>query len=360
MNRLMNLLAPVSRENTLKRLDEVYAKGAVVPFDDDSRIVIMSDSHRGDNSWTDDFAQNEMIMLHALRHYYDSGYTYIEAGDGDELWENDSFEQIRDQHSRIFDMLVKFWEDDRFYLMWGNHDIERQDRSVLKRQLVKYYDPLKRKEVVLFGENIEAHEGIVLQHRVTGQRFFVVHGHQGGGVNDERWQIGRFAVKHFWRHLQFLGLNDPTRPSTNIKEAHEVEDSISDWICQNSQAVICGHTHRSAFPLEGGLPYFNTGSAVFPRQITGIEIVRGTIALVGWLAMPDANGVVRYCRLGGFDTADPAQCQVARTFSEGGERAPIGAFRPEPIGDYAPEKRPTWTDCPAGVGQPRTVRSRGL
>jgi UDP-2,3-diacylglucosamine pyrophosphatase LpxH len=42
--------------------------------------------------------------------------------------------------------------------------------------------------------------------------------------------------------------------------------------------MICGHTHRSVFPNSGEAPYYNTGSGVHPRCITGIEIADGALA----------------------------------------------------------------------------------
>ena len=53
----------------------------------------------------------------------------------------------------------------------------------------------------------------------------------------------------------------------------------------NKQMLICGHTHRSVFPIVGDALYFNDGSCVHPRCITGIEIRNGMIALVKWAIM---------------------------------------------------------------------------
>ena len=38
-----------------KRLDEVYENAQVIPFDSDSRLVIMSDCHRGQGNAGDNF-----------------------------------------------------------------------------------------------------------------------------------------------------------------------------------------------------------------------------------------------------------------------------------------------------------------
>ena len=69
-----------------RRLTEVFRRARRVPFNDSSRIVFFSDCHRGNNGKADDFAKNAELFLHALGHYYREGFTYIEVGDGDDLW----------------------------------------------------------------------------------------------------------------------------------------------------------------------------------------------------------------------------------------------------------------------------------
>ena len=80
--------------NTLKRISKVFKTAEEIVFDDNSKIVLMSDCHRGDGNWSDDFSKNQNIYFAALTHYYDKNYTYIEIGDGDELWENKRFSDI--------------------------------------------------------------------------------------------------------------------------------------------------------------------------------------------------------------------------------------------------------------------------
>jgi hypothetical protein len=48
--------------------------------------------------------------------------------------------------------------------------------------------------------------------------------------------------------------------------------------------------HKPSFAREGKLPYFNTGSCVHPRCITGIGIQEGKIYLVNWWLAPDDTG----------------------------------------------------------------------
>jgi ribosomal protein S28E/S33 len=49
--------------------------------------------------------------------------------------------------------------------------------------------------------------------------------------------------------------------------------------------IITGHTHRPVFPKPGEILYFNDGSCVHPRCITGIEITNGSLSLIKWAIM---------------------------------------------------------------------------
>ena len=54
-----------------------------------------------------------------------------------------------------------------------------------------------------------------------------------------------------------------------------LEKKYVDWISNNKEKanlLIVGHTHRPHLPDVGKPPYFNTGSCVHPRCITGVEI----------------------------------------------------------------------------------------
>jgi len=51
----------------------------------DSRLIIMSDMHRGDGTGSDDFAHNSLIYKCALDYYLENGFTYIELGDAEEM-----------------------------------------------------------------------------------------------------------------------------------------------------------------------------------------------------------------------------------------------------------------------------------
>ena len=57
--------------------------------------------------------------------------------------------------------------------------------------------------------------------------------------------------------------------------------------------LICGHTHRTKFPKNDELPYFNTGCCINTRGIPGIEIINDTILMVDWRVMANDEGVMR-------------------------------------------------------------------
>ena len=95
---------------TDKRLTSAYKTALIKEFDDNSKFIFFSDMHRGDDSVSDEFARNQNVLLHALDYYYKNGYTYVEVGDGDELWEYIDFKTIRFAHSDIFIVLKKFFD----------------------------------------------------------------------------------------------------------------------------------------------------------------------------------------------------------------------------------------------------------
>jgi hypothetical protein len=90
--------------------------------------------------------------------------------------------------------------------------------------------------------------------------------------------------------MQLLGVKDPTSPAKNFKRAEKVDQKLSEWAQENKQTLIAGHTHRSRLSDNSNDPYFNTGSSVHPRCITGLEIENGKITLVKWWFGIDEEG----------------------------------------------------------------------
>ena len=269
--------------NILKRISRVFESAEEIPFDDYSKYILMSDVHRGDGSRADNFAPNKNIYYTALSHYYNEGYTYIEIGDGDELWQNKKLSEIVTVHRDVFGLISQFFNEDRFYLIFGNHDMVYKDKEFVRENLFKYFDE-EEKEHIHLCENIKAYEGLVLKHRVTRQKILLMHGHQADFLDYDLWKLARFLVRYIWTPLELFGLNDPTRAAKNYskKEAVEKEEIM----------LICGHTHRPLFPQVGKPPYFNDGSCVHPRGITGIEISGGNISLIKWSVKAKSDGTL--------------------------------------------------------------------
>ena len=69
------------------RLNRAFSQATVLPLTKCSRYVLVSDCHRGAGTSSDNFLKNQHLYYAALEHYYRGGFTYIELGDGEELWE---------------------------------------------------------------------------------------------------------------------------------------------------------------------------------------------------------------------------------------------------------------------------------
>ncbi len=283
--------------STSSRLTKILESESTktVGFNDSSRFVVISDCHRGDNSWADDFADNHNIFYHALQNYYDEGFTYIEVGDGDELWKNRKFGDIRSSYKKVFALLKDFYDNKRAYFLYGNHDMVKRNPGYVKKNFYKYNDSKEKVEKELFKDVVFL-EGLKLRYEPTGDVMLVVHGHQGDLINDTFWKLGRFMVRYLWRPLETIGIKDPTSPAKDGGKKEKVEKRLIDWIEEKKTVLIAGHTHRTMFPKVGETPYFNDGSCVSPRCIKAMEIKNGAICLVRWEIVADKDGLLKVVR----------------------------------------------------------------
>lgn len=279
------------------RLNRAYKNAKQISFDNTSKFIFFSDCHRSDNSFADDFANNRNIYFHALKHYYNEGFQYCELGDGDELWENLSFQPILEAHKNVYELMKLFHDERRLHMIWGNHDMVYRDPKYVEKHLSTYFDPKIGEDVELFCD-LEYHEAIVLQNSETKQEIFLAHGHQGDWWNYIFWRWSRFMVRVLWKPLNVMGIADPTSPAKNYKELIKVERRIKKWIVENNNILtIVGHTHRPRFPEPGDIAFFNDGSCVHPRCITGIEIENGEISLIKWQIATKDNGTLQIVRV---------------------------------------------------------------
>ena len=219
-----------------RQMKRIMDSAFCVPLCPERSYVLMSDCHRGDGGWNDNFADNKTIYLAALREYYDNGFFYLELGDGDELWENRSMKPIRQAHQQSFELLEKFERAGRFYMVYGNHDMVKRKGSGKGRAV----------------------SGIILKDMEGGRNIYLTHGHQADFLNSTFWRLSKFLVRYVWRPLERLGVSDPTSAAKNNTRKRKTEQRLSDWAKERRHLLIAGHTHH---PMggDGGSNYFNTG-----------------------------------------------------------------------------------------------------
>jgi UDP-2,3-diacylglucosamine pyrophosphatase LpxH len=252
-------------------------KAYKLPLNCNTKYILFSDLHKGNNSYADDFKKNIRIYKEALHHYYKNDFTYIELGDGIELWENKKMKPIIKAHQVIFDLLKDFHTQKRLYLLYGNHD------------MVLMYPFMVRFLLGSVFKDLKYYESVILETDDSKKNILLLHGHQADYLNYLFWWFFRFMVRYVWKPLQYFGINDPTSPAKNFKERIKVERNMEKWVVKNKQPVIFGHTHRPIFPekpktkKEPIIPMFNTGSCVHPNAIIGIEIKDMQISMVKWI-----------------------------------------------------------------------------
>lgn len=241
-----------------KRLEKSFCRAPVVPYTKDSRMVLFSDCHRGCGNQGDNFLKNRYLYLAALKYYDQEGFSYVELGDGDELWENRNMNCIYEIHSDVFALLAHFREEGRLHMLYGNHDYEnRKDRQF----------PHDR--------------SLILKDAAERTSLYLIHGNQVDLFNSVFWRLSRFLVRYLWKPLEQVGIADPTSAARNyrVKRKHEMR------LCRFAESrqinLIAGHTHRPVLTDEKK-GYYNAGSCVHPGGITCLELVSGKLSLVKW------------------------------------------------------------------------------
>ena len=246
-----------------KRMQNTFENALTLPLTPRSRYILFSDCHRGTGSANDNFLKNEYLYLAALGYYFDRNFTYLELGDGDELWENRSARKIKEVHPQTFELLLRYYAHSRMYALYGNHDMVKRDSNFPLFPHAAFYS------------------GIILQDALHQKDIYLTHGHQADLLNSTFWRLSRFLARYVWKPLEKLGIPDPTSAAKNNTRKKKSEQLLADWAERNQRILITGHTHH---PMAGfgASPYFNTGSCVSPAGITGIEIENRCITLVKW------------------------------------------------------------------------------
>ncbi len=267
------------RRFTMKKIDKVFKEAKRIKIDKKSKIVLMSDCHRGAGNHDDNFRKNQNIYDSALQHYYNQGFTYIELGDGDELWEITHYNEIVEEHIDSFKELKRFHDMGRFIMIYGNHDMEKKNPAMLEKYFYSYIDKETNETKELLTD-LKVYDGLVLQYK--GYDIFLIHGHQVDFFNSTLWPVSRFMVRHIWRYLERIGIKDPTSAAKNYRVKNKIEKRLQRWSQKNNKILVAGHTHRPIFPKDKASLYFNDGSCIHPNGITCIEIEKGKMTLVKW------------------------------------------------------------------------------
>ena len=263
-----------------ERISGAFSQALCLPLNGNSKYILFSDCHRGVGNNNDNFLRNEFLYAAALEAYFRRGFTYIELGDGDELWENRRIRQIKNVHKQSFEILAKYHRCGRLYMIYGNHDIVKRDPRFAAKHFQSYYCDMAMCERPLCPE-ITFCEGIILRDQRGKRDIYLTHGHQADLWNSTFWRLSRFLVRYVWRPLEKLGVSDPTSAAKNHHRKKASEQVLSDWARERGHLLVAGHTHH---PMAGtrDAAYFNTGSCIHPGAITGIEVENRCLTLVKW------------------------------------------------------------------------------
>jgi predicted phosphodiesterase len=289
-------------------------RGLVIPFNAaQDKFILLSDQHKGAGDGADDFRRAVYNYLAALEHYNNEGYTYINLGDSEELWEN-IFLTIKRHNKNTFEAEKKFLQRKAFIKIFGNHDLYWDN------------DPLAMVSLLqLYGEHIKVYEGAILETIINHKKItiYLTHGHQGDLQSDGNW-FSKWFVSDVWGPLQsYLHIN-PNTPAYNDQLKTDHNRLMYEWSSKRKDTLlITGHTHQPVFRsmtelesmyeklshatgeeavqlqekidrlhLQDVMPpdfkgyldtYFNTGCCCFDDgDITGIEIADGCIRLIKW------------------------------------------------------------------------------
>lgn len=254
-----------------KRLQDVIERAPVVQFDTRSRFVILSDCHRGIKDQGDVFVKNEALYLQALEYYLDEGFTYIEAGDGDELWRDYDFYDIQYAYPKVFKLLHAFNASSRLHILLGNHDTPSDPVGNLKGD---------------FGLS----EALLLVEKDAGYAVLILHGHQAELFSDRLKPISRLVVNTIWQRLKGIPLAQRLHQAVMQREHVRIQILMANWASRNHTVVISGHTHQLHFP---GVLYpatFNGGTCSNAGHIFGLELVDSQITPIVWQEQNTTGG----------------------------------------------------------------------
>ncbi len=268
--------------NRKKAMNKSFKNALHISAEDHSKIVLMSDCHRGTGNWADSFLANRPVYTAALKYYIQKDFTYIELGDGDELWGNRRFADIYRTHREVFQLFQLLYEENRLFLLYGNHDREKEN-GLFKTKDKAFSIPFYQSIIVDFPD---------------GPDLYLLHGHQGDFLNDRHWKVTRSLVRHIWKPLELRGVKDPTSAAKNYTKVREIEEEFISFSCEKQCILAAGHTHKPTLMHTDYGMYLNSGSCIHPGAITAIEFdgVRLKATLVKWSICSRKDMSLYVCR----------------------------------------------------------------
>ena len=299
-------------QNAVSRAEaRIRAQGNIIELKEKKKLVVMSDLHRGIGNGSDNFARNQMIFLSALQHYYREGYSYLELGDGDDLWENKRMDAIIREYSEIFRLLGAFYKKGRFYMVYGNHDHIKKSKEKIHTSWCHMRDSCLGHYSPLFTD-FTAQEGYIIRQSGSEREFLALHGHQGDFWNDTLAPVSAFLVRYVWEPLEKIGIKNPGEGSIYQRARNHQEKRLMKWADKRERELVAGHTHQPCFPCEKAQYYYNCGCGVKNGYITALEFDKDRVVLVKWQVEPDACGVLKVTREVLRDELEEYQCKKGK------------------------------------------------
>lgn len=314
--------ANIRRQVVLDRVLKRARQSGAIAFKKPYRYVLFSDHHKGTRELADDFKPCEPAYLAAIDAYYNDGYTLVEIGDVEELWEN-TIPPVMQANAEVFESMTRFYPD-RYLRVGGNHDNAWESEVFVRQYLEPYFPGIRIWPQILFHyEDDAGNQGDIL----------CIHGHQGTWDSDI-FDFFPPLVLPYLRILQNLTGIGRTSPSKDTHSRGIQDNQMYTWVNRQSKLIlIAGHTHRPIWSSMTHLErlvmklhalksadtppatysaeeerlkneishrarvdplgveemiklkpcYFNTGCCSFlDGDITGIEIDNGQMRLVKW------------------------------------------------------------------------------
>ena len=294
----------------------------------EGKYIILSDQHKGGKDLADDFRNTETNYMNTLQYYYDNGFTFINLGDCEELWEATPSVVVEKNRLTLLEE-AQFHATGRYHRIYGNHDLEWN----YEIQRTLFLKPI-------FGPKLAINQGLLLNTTYKGKQYsiFLAHGHQGDQRSDGN-AFSKWFVAAIWTPIQrFLDIQvDRVSDSFELVDKHNI--LMYEWSAtQDKLLFISGHTHKPVFASLDHIDrltkqlekvqsendeitataiklelekrkkeyagkkivrtmlkptYFNTGCCCYPDgDLTGIEIENGFIRLVKWKAAKDKTSKV--------------------------------------------------------------------